>query len=111
VNLFGRNWLASDCLDADAVIKCLASAVATGILLFLSPAISGTSMTPLTVPGGLIVFISSWLYVKSAPKKSAEEEAPKLSLGQQISEHLPCIPASEPSFLPSFPNLLTVSSL
>ncbi|PMD62276.1 uncharacterized protein K444DRAFT_627235 [Hyaloscypha bicolor E] len=50
---------------ADAVIKCLATAVATGILLFLSPAISGTSMTPLAVPGGLIVFISSWLYVTS----------------------------------------------
>ncbi|KAH8764790.1 UDP-galactose transporter [Hyaloscypha finlandica] len=62
---------------ADAVIKCLATAVATGILLFLSPAISGTSMTPLTVPGGLIVFISSWLYVTSPAVKSPDEESIK----------------------------------
>ena len=61
-------------LDADAVIKCLASAVSTGILLFMSPAISGTTMTPLTIPGGLLVFISSWLYVKSPAEKSAESE-------------------------------------
>ena len=81
-------------LDADAVIKCLATAVATGILLFLSPAISGTSMTPLAVPGGLIVFISSWLYVTSPAVKSPDEEVPKPTFGAGISKYFPCIPAS-----------------
>lgn len=81
-------------LDADAVIKCLATAVATGILLFVSPAISGTSMTPLTVPGGLIVFISSWLYVTSPAEKSTDEEASSWSLGDEVLKYLPCLPAS-----------------
>jgi hypothetical protein len=81
-------------LDADAVIKCLATAVATGILLFVSPAISGTPMTPLTIPGGLIVFISSWLYVKSPAEKKSEEQDPSWKLGDKISKCLPCIPAS-----------------
>ncbi|KUJ08723.1 uncharacterized protein LY89DRAFT_325089 [Mollisia scopiformis] len=54
---------------ANAVVKCLASAVATGILLYLSPILFGTAMSPLTIPGGLIVFISSWLYMDSPPPK------------------------------------------
>ena len=86
-------------LDADAVIKCLATAVATGILLFLSPVISGTSMTPLTVPGGLIVFISSWLYVTSSAKKSEDEPAAKPSLAESICKYVPCLPVSQPKSL------------
>ncbi|KAL2071809.1 hypothetical protein VTL71DRAFT_13044 [Oculimacula yallundae] len=57
---------------ANAVIKCLATAVATGILLYISPILFGTTMAPLIIPGGLIVFITSWLYMECpAPKKPA----------------------------------------
>ncbi|XMA07251.1 hypothetical protein WAI453_000042 [Rhynchosporium graminicola] len=55
---------------ANAVIKCLATAVATGILLYISPILFGTTMAPLIIPGGLIVFITSWLYMECpAPKR------------------------------------------
>ncbi|CAL3967738.1 unnamed protein product [Diplocarpon coronariae] len=49
---------------ANAVIKCLATAVATGILLYISPILFGTNTAPLIFPGGLIVFISSYLYME-----------------------------------------------
>ncbi|KAK2624938.1 hypothetical protein QTJ16_005307 [Diplocarpon rosae] len=49
---------------ANAVIKCLATAVATGILLYVSPILFGTNTSPLIVPGGLVVFISSYLYME-----------------------------------------------
>ncbi|KAK0109322.1 hypothetical protein ONS96_003141 [Cadophora gregata f. sp. sojae] len=67
---------------ANAVIKCLATAVATGILLYISPILFGTTMAPLIIPGGLIVFITSWLYMESpAPKRPAsfadEHDAPR----------------------------------
>ncbi|KAH9217737.1 nucleotide-sugar transporter-domain-containing protein, partial [Leptodontidium sp. 2 PMI_412] len=55
---------------ANAVIKCLATAIATGILLYISPILFGTTMAPLIIPGGLIVFITSWLYMEyPAPKR------------------------------------------
>lgn len=69
VNLRRFCEILADDLDANAVVKCLASAVATGILLYISPILFGTEMTPLTIPGGLIVFISSWLYMDSPPPK------------------------------------------
>ena len=60
--------------DADAVVKCLASAVATGTLLFLSPILFGTDVNPLVIPGGFIVFSSSWLYMEAAPPKKNPTE-------------------------------------
>ncbi len=71
-------------LRCDAVVKCLATAVATGTLLYLSPLIFGTKMTPLTVPGGLIVFISSYLYLISPVPKRPTPEG--LSENPQITE-------------------------
>ncbi|KAG4441639.1 hypothetical protein IFR05_002846 [Cadophora sp. M221] len=55
---------------ANAVIKYLATAVATGVLLYISPILFGTTMAPLIIPGGLIVFVTSWLYMECpAPKR------------------------------------------
>ncbi|RDA86150.1 hypothetical protein CP532_3056 [Ophiocordyceps camponoti-leonardi (nom. inval.)] len=61
---------------ADAVVKCLATAVATGILLFISPILFGTELGSLVIPGTLIVFVSSWLYMMypaSAPPTTQAE--------------------------------------
>ncbi|KAE8451413.1 hypothetical protein EG329_004042 [Mollisiaceae sp. DMI_Dod_QoI] len=68
---------------ANAVVKCLASAVATGILLYLSPILFGTAMSPLTIPGGLIVFISSWLYMDSPPPKDPNKDTLKEELPEK----------------------------
>ena len=58
--------------DADAVIKCFATAVSTGILLYISPILFETEMSFLVIPGTLVVFVSTWLYVESAPPKDAK---------------------------------------
>jgi hypothetical protein len=70
---------------ADAVIKCFATAVATGILLYVSPILFGTSLSFLVLPGTVVVFIASWLYMDNPPPKDpnpapASSEPQKLSL-------------------------------
>ncbi|KAI9151909.1 CMP-sialic acid transporter 1 [Paramyrothecium foliicola] len=50
---------------ADAVVKCFATAVATGILLYLSPIFFGTPLSFLVLPGTVIVFVASWLYMEN----------------------------------------------
>ncbi|KAL3426432.1 UDP-galactose transporter [Phlyctema vagabunda] len=54
---------------ADAVVKCFATAVATGILLYLSPILFGTELGFLVLPGTVVVFIASWLYMEGAAPK------------------------------------------
>lgn len=61
-------------LDADAIIKCLATAVATGILLYLTPILFATELGFLVVPGTVVIFISSWLYIDKPPPKKAVSE-------------------------------------
>ncbi|KAH8814816.1 UDP-galactose transporter [Xylogone sp. PMI_703] len=56
---------------ADAVIKCFATAVSTGILLYLSPIFFNAKLSFLTLPGTIVVFIASWLYVEGAPPKDS----------------------------------------
>lgn len=74
---------------ADAIIKCFATAVSTGILLYLSPILFGAEMSFLVLPGTLVVFISTWLYMEAAPPKpspnSISEQAPPTMLSQ-VSE-------------------------
>ncbi|KAL0939567.1 UDP-galactose transporter [Colletotrichum truncatum] len=69
---------------ADAVIKCFATAVATGILLYVSPILFGTSLSFLVLPGTVVVFIASWLYMDNPPPKdpnaAASNDNQKLSL-------------------------------
>lgn len=71
---------------ADAIIKCFATAVSTGILLYLSPILFGAEMSFLVLPGTLVVFISTWLYMETAPPKpspkSMPEQAPPTMLSQ-----------------------------
>ncbi|KAK1964718.1 UDP-galactose transporter [Colletotrichum sublineola] len=54
---------------ADAVIKCFATAVATGILLYVSPVLFGTKLSFLVLPGTVVVFVASWLYMDNPPPK------------------------------------------
>ncbi|KAG5744533.1 hypothetical protein H9Q72_013221 [Fusarium xylarioides] len=54
---------------ADALVKCFATAFSTGILLYLAPLISDTSLSFLVVPGTFIIFVATWLYMENpAPK-------------------------------------------
>ncbi|RDW84823.1 UDP-galactose transporter [Coleophoma cylindrospora] len=62
---------------ADAVIKCFATAVATGILLYLSPILFGTELSFLVLPGTIVVFIASWLYMEGAAPKDTNASMPK----------------------------------
>ncbi|PHH81140.1 hypothetical protein CDD82_1283 [Ophiocordyceps australis] len=55
---------------ADAVVKCFATAAATGILLYLSPIIFGAELGSFVMIGTLIVFIASWLYITSPPQRT-----------------------------------------
>jgi hypothetical protein len=64
------------------VIKCLATAVATGILLYISPILFGTERNPLVLPGAIIVLVSSWLYVESALPKEAQETNERTTSGK-----------------------------
>ncbi|KID96988.1 UDP-galactose transporter, partial [Metarhizium majus ARSEF 297] len=52
----------NDEADANAIVKCLATAIATAILIFLSPIFFGTTFNLLIVPGSIVVFGASWLY-------------------------------------------------
>ncbi|KAI6779235.1 CMP-sialic acid transporter [Emericellopsis cladophorae] len=52
---------------ADAVIKCFATALATGILLYVSTILFHTHLGFLAVPGTLLVFIASWIYIRNPP--------------------------------------------
>lgn len=61
--------LTTSILDADAVIKCFATACATGILLYISPILFSTQLSFLVLPGTVVVFTASWLYMDNpAPK-------------------------------------------
>jgi hypothetical protein len=67
--------LANRLPDADAVIKCFATAVATGILLYVSPILFGTKLSFLVLPGTVVVFVASWLYMDNPPPKEAPAPA------------------------------------
>lgn len=61
---------------ADAVIKCFATAFATAILLYISPILFGTSLSFLVIPGTIVVFIASWLYMDNPPPKDPNAPPP-----------------------------------
>ncbi|KAF2101116.1 hypothetical protein NA57DRAFT_55176 [Rhizodiscina lignyota] len=56
---------------ADAVIKCFATAISTGILLYLSYLIFGATFSALAIPGTAVVFISTYIYMDSTPPKDS----------------------------------------
>lgn len=55
---------------ADAIIKCFATAMATAILLYISPILFGVDMSFLVLPGTSVVFIATWLYMEATPARS-----------------------------------------
>lgn len=61
--------------DADAVIKCFATAFSTAILLYLAPFLFDVKFSLLVVPGTLVVFMATWLYVETAPVRSSAANA------------------------------------
>ncbi|KAK1979657.1 UDP-galactose transporter [Colletotrichum cereale] len=73
---------------ADAVIKCFATAVATGILLYVSPVLFGTTLSFLVLPGTVVVFVASWLYMDNPPPKDPNpptNEPQKMSLFSKVA--------------------------
>ncbi|KAF2839219.1 hypothetical protein M501DRAFT_772361 [Patellaria atrata CBS 101060] len=53
---------------ADALVKCLATAIATSILLYVSPILFHVWFNPLVIPGSMVVFLATWLYMEATPK-------------------------------------------
>ena len=58
---------------ADALVKCFASAVATGILLYVAPMVFAVPLSFLVIPGTVTVFVATWLYVDSARSKGEQQ--------------------------------------
>lgn len=54
---------------ADALVKCFASAVSTGILLYVAPMVFAVPLSFLVIPGTITVFVATWLYIDSAKPK------------------------------------------
>ncbi len=69
-------------LDADAVIKCFATAVSTGILLYISPIFFDVDFSFILVPGTVLVFVATWLYMEAAPLRKGKA---KLDCGVPLS--------------------------
>lgn len=70
--------------DADAVIKCFATAISTALLLYISPILFGVSMTAMVIPGTMVVFLATWLYMEGTPAKhpnAAPPTPPQLKFG------------------------------
>ncbi|TAQ89874.1 hypothetical protein B7494_g1813 [Chlorociboria aeruginascens] len=68
-------------------ITAVYKSVSTGILLYLSPILFGTELSFLVLPGTIVVFIASWLYMEGAapkdpnpPPKESNSEPQKLSI-------------------------------
>jgi hypothetical protein len=84
-----RQSLTNEPPDADAVIKCFSTAVATAILLYVSPILFHVSFSFFALPGTLLVFTATWLYViggsppsppsANPPKESGPESVSRLS--------------------------------
>ena len=77
------------------MIKCFATSISTGVLLYLSPILFNTSFGFLTVPGTLVVFIATWLYLEANPPKpyrpspAQPAAAPTLWAASTARLHLP----------------------
>lgn len=75
--------------DADAVVKCLASAISTGILLCISPLLFGHDLSFLVLPGTIIILISSWLYIEAAPHEPTDAGKEKVESERDENKLLP----------------------
>jgi hypothetical protein len=64
--------------DADALIKCFATAISTAILLYLSPLYFDVDFSFLVIPGTVVVFLATYLYMVSTPKPTAPPAQPEL---------------------------------
>lgn len=53
-------------VDADAVIKCFATAVSTAILLYIAPILFNVDFSALVLPGTCVVFLATWLYMEAS---------------------------------------------
>ncbi|KAF4962840.1 hypothetical protein FSARC_9083 [Fusarium sarcochroum] len=92
---------------ADAIVKCFATAFATGILLFIAPLISDTSLSFLVVPGTLIIFVASWLYMENPPAKPTNMK-PKSELNNGFFLKLGAIAKKKSGLLIFFNTFITV---
>ena len=79
---------------ADAIIKCFATAFATGILLYISPILFGTELGFLALPGTFLVFVASWMYIRYPAPKPTEpvESKPQGKVGLLFSAAISKLP-------------------
>ncbi|EQL03355.1 UDP-galactose transporter [Ophiocordyceps sinensis CO18] len=61
---------------ANAVVKCIATAVSSGLLLYLSTILFGTRLGTMVVPGTIIVAFSSWLYLATPAAATRSSAGP-----------------------------------
>ncbi|KAK5032609.1 hypothetical protein LTS07_004019 [Exophiala sideris] len=64
---------------ADAIAKCFATAISTAILLYLAPLLFHTEFSFLMLPGTLIVFIATWMYMETASPRETQESTETLA--------------------------------
>jgi hypothetical protein len=62
---------------ADALFKCFATAISTAVLLYLSPLLFNIDMTVLVIPGTLVIFLATWLYMETTPLKPTSGKQPE----------------------------------
>ncbi|CAJ2502194.1 Uu.00g095880.m01.CDS01 [Anthostomella pinea] len=53
---------------ADVVIKCLATGITTALLVYFSSLLFGLPLTPVAIVGTIIIFLSSWTYMREPVK-------------------------------------------
>ncbi|KAK5053699.1 hypothetical protein LTR84_001660 [Exophiala bonariae] len=70
---------------ADAVVKCFATAFSTAILLYLAPFLFDVKFSALVIPGTLVVFMATWLYIETAMKPAATHAQPEAATNEKAS--------------------------
>jgi hypothetical protein len=50
-------------------MKCFATAISTGVLLYISPMLFSVQFSLLIIPGTIVIFLAIWMYMDNAPPK------------------------------------------
>ncbi|TID25905.1 UDP-galactose transporter [Venturia nashicola] len=98
---------------ADALIKCFATAVSTALLLYISPILFGVSMSAMVIPGTVVVFLATWLYLEGTPAKdpnAAVPSPPRLNI-RALSRFSKSISSMTPGQMQSRPVGLSIRTV
>jgi hypothetical protein len=85
------------------LIKCFATAISTAALLYLSPMLYDVDFSFLVIPGTVIVFLATYLYMFSAPPKAPAPAQPILKEVEQPMQNQSFIRRVYHAFSPKGP--------